>query len=77
MRLTEYMHWLSRTDIGMAVNPKKDDYYHITIRQEDKRARYLYQCNLKGKEPVIRLKSSHSDYQIDIILVMLVRWRSG
>ena len=47
------MHWLTRDDIGMAVNPKRDDYYHITIRQEDKRARYLYKCNLKGKEPVI------------------------
>mgnify|MGYP004462796895 FL=1 len=53
MRVTEYIHWLTRTDIGMAVNPKKDDYYHIEIKQEDKRARYLYQCNLKGKEPVI------------------------
>ena len=53
MRLTEYMHWLTRDDIGMAVNPKKDDYNHITIKIEDKRARYLYQCKIKGKEPVI------------------------
>ena len=46
------MHWLTRTDIGMAVNPKAFDYTHLTPKVLDKRARYLYQCNLKGKEPV-------------------------
>ena len=52
MRLTEYIDWLTRTDIGMAVNPKSHDYTHLTPRMLDKRARYLYQCKLKGKEPV-------------------------
>ena len=46
------MHWLTRTDIGMAVNPKAFDYTHLTQKVLDKRSRYLYQCKLKGKEPV-------------------------
>ena len=53
MRVTEYMHWLTRTDIGMSANPKEEDYYHLSVSLLDKRARYLYQCNLKGKEPII------------------------
>ena len=36
----------------MAVNPKAFDYTHLTPKVLDKRARYLYQCKLKGKEPV-------------------------
>ena len=52
MRLTEYIDWLTRTDIGMASNPKPDDYTHLRVTMLDKRARYLYQCKIKGKEPV-------------------------
>ena len=52
MRLTEYVHWLTRDDIGMSTNPKADDYTHLAVRTVDKRARYLYQCKLKGREPV-------------------------
>jgi hypothetical protein len=52
MRLTEYIHWLTRDDIGMSTNPKADDYTHLVVRTVDKRARYLYQCKLKGREPV-------------------------
>ena len=52
MRLTEYIDWLTRTDIGMASNPLIDDYTHLQVKMLDKRARYLYQCKIKGKEPV-------------------------
>ncbi len=51
MRITEYIHWITRTDIGMAVTPKQADYKHLTPNMLDKRARYLYQCKLNGKEP--------------------------
>jgi|TARA_Y100000996_G_C22039514_1_gene444441 hypothetical protein len=52
MRVSEYINWITRTDIGMAVNPKPYDYTHLTPKMLDKRARYLYQCKLKGKKPV-------------------------
>jgi len=52
MRLTEYINWLTRTDIGMAVNPKSHDYTHLQVTMLNKRERYLYQCKIKGKEPV-------------------------
>jgi predicted HicB family RNase H-like nuclease len=52
MRLTEYIDWLTRTDIGMASNPKIDDYTHLKVTMLNKRARYLYQCKIRGKEPV-------------------------
>ena len=52
MRLTEYINWIIRTDIGVAVNPKPDDYTHLHVKMLDKRARYIYQCKLKGREPV-------------------------
>lgn len=52
MRLTEYIDWITRTDIGIAVNPKEDDYTHLKVKMLDKRARYLYQCKIRGKEPV-------------------------
>ena len=52
MRLTEYIHWLTRTDIGIASNPKEDDYMYLKVSMLDKRHRYLYQCKIKGKQPV-------------------------
>tara|TARA_R110002020_G_scaffold249703_2_gene463683 strand:- start:30329 stop:30490 length:162 start_codon:yes stop_codon:yes gene_type:complete len=52
MRLSEYIHWLNRDDIGMASNPKEFDYTHLRPSMLDKRARYLYQCALKNKKPV-------------------------
>ena len=53
MRLTEYIDWIARTDIGMSANPKEGDYTHLSVSLLDKRARYINQCKLKGKEPVI------------------------
>ena len=52
MRTTEYLHFITRTDIGIAHNPKETDYSHFRPSMMNKRDRYLYQCKLKGKEPV-------------------------
>ena len=52
MRLTEYFHFIKRTDIGLGQNPKPIDYTHFTPWNSHKRTRYLYQCKLRGKEPV-------------------------
>ena len=52
MRATEYIDWLTRTDIGIAANPPaKKDYSHLLLTNRVKRARYLYQCKLQGKTP--------------------------
>jgi len=52
MRITEYVHFITRTDIGVAANPKETDYMYLNVSMLDKRARYLYQCKIQGKEPV-------------------------
>ena len=64
MRLTEYIDFLNREDIGMAHSPKSwipadsheeaqvGDYTHFTPFTQHKRARYLHQCHLKGRKPV-------------------------
>ena len=52
MRITEYIDWVTRTDIGIASNPKEHDYMYLKVSMLYKRYRYLYQCKLKGKEPV-------------------------
>ena len=61
MRLTEYIHWINRKDLGLGKVSTEDpwdndwapmDYTHLTIFNKYKRDRYFYQCKLKGKEPV-------------------------
>lgn len=52
MRLTEYIDFITRKDLGLAGAAKPNDYTHLTTFTEIKRARYLYQCKLKGKNPV-------------------------
>tara|TARA_Y100001963_G_scaffold141520_1_gene209822 strand:- start:509 stop:670 length:162 start_codon:yes stop_codon:yes gene_type:complete len=52
MRLTEYMHFINRMDIGISENPGHSDYNHITLSYRQKRARYLLQCRVRGKKPV-------------------------
>ena len=39
-------------DIGIAANPDEGDYTHLMLKNSVKRARYLFQCKLRGKEPV-------------------------
>ena len=48
MRLSEYFDFVTRTDIGMAANPKPMDYYYFSPWTVHKRQRYLYQCKPKA-----------------------------
>jgi hypothetical protein len=43
MRLTEYIDYLTRTDVHLGKNIKPSEYTHITIRMVHKRQRYEYQ----------------------------------
>ena len=52
MRVTEYIHFITRMDIGMAQREKANDYTHFTPWTKQKRERYLYQCFIRGKTPV-------------------------
>ena len=52
MRVTEFIDYVTRSDIGMNQNPKQNDYTHFTPFTQHKRARYLHQCHLKGRKPV-------------------------
>ena len=60
MRVTEFLHWLNRTDIGIAQNPHERDYTHMTCTMKVKRARYQYQKSLRGEknESVLTNKKS-------------------
>ena len=52
MSITEYVHWLTRDAIGIAATPNPTDYMYLDVSMLDKRARYIYQCKIQGKEPV-------------------------
>jgi len=52
MRVTEYFHFITRQDIGIANREKSSDYTHFTPWTHHKRERYLYQCMIRGKKPV-------------------------
>ena len=47
MRVTEFIHYLNRTDIGLGANVDEQDYTHIIIRMITKRLRYEYQKKLR------------------------------
>ena len=51
MRLTEYFHFMTRTDLKLGKRERITDYTHFTPWTCHKRARYLYQCKLQGKTP--------------------------
>ena len=52
MRATQYISYMNRTDLALGKNPKDTDYTHLTITMLTKRARYTYQKQLKGQQPV-------------------------
>jgi len=52
MRITEYIDFVTRNDLNLGKNPKPEDYTHFIPWNRHKRDRYLYQCKLRGKEPV-------------------------
>lgn len=47
MRVSEFIHYINRKDVGLGRNVKDEDYTHITIKQHTKRIRYQYQLNLR------------------------------
>ena len=49
MRVTEFIHYINRKDVGLGRNIKDIDYSHITIKQRTKRVRYEYQLELRRK----------------------------
>ena len=42
MRITEYIHWMNRDDIGIMQREDEEDYTHLSIIGRYKRARYEY-----------------------------------
>ena len=50
MRVTEYIHYLNRKDLGLGSNAKNHEYTHITIRMIHKRQRYEYQKQRRKDE---------------------------
>ena len=50
MRVTEFIHYINRKDVGLGKNIKDEDYTHITIKQITKRTRYEYQLMLRRKK---------------------------
>ena len=52
MRVTEFIDYITRTDVKLGRNISEDEYTHIAITMKVKRARYLYQKKLRGEEPV-------------------------
>ena len=43
MRISEYIDYITRTDVHLGKNIKPHEYTHITIRMIHKRQRYEYQ----------------------------------
>ena len=43
MRATEYIDYITRSDVHLGKNVKPSEYTHITIRMVHKRQRYEYQ----------------------------------
>ena len=52
MRLTEYWHFITRTDLKLGRRESSTDYTHFTPWTKHRRQRYLYQCMIQGKTPV-------------------------
>jgi hypothetical protein len=49
-RVTEFMHFMNRTDIGLGQNPKPRDYVFFTPWTIHKRWRYEYQKMLREQK---------------------------
>ena len=49
MRATEYIDYLTRTNLALGKNTKDEEYTHLTITKKIKRKRYDYQKSLRRK----------------------------
>jgi|TARA_R110002020_G_scaffold152890_1_gene331932 hypothetical protein len=47
MRVSEYIDYITRKDLGLGKNPSAIDYTHFTARMIHKRQRYDYQRMLR------------------------------
>jgi len=47
MRISEFVHFMNRTDIGLGQNPPERDYVYFTPWTIHKRWRYEYQLKLR------------------------------
>ena len=52
-RITEFFDYIHRKDLSLGRNPKNHEYVYLVINMKIKRARYLYQMELRGKKPVV------------------------
>ena len=43
MRLTEFIHYVTRNNLALSRNPKDHEYTHLTLTNRIKRMRYKYQ----------------------------------
>ena len=50
MRASEYIDYITRTDVHLGKNVKPSEYTHITIRMVHKRQRYEYQKQSRKDE---------------------------
>ena len=50
MRMTEFLDYITRTDLHLGKNAKPEDYTHLTITKRLKRARYVYQMERRKDE---------------------------
>ena len=49
MRLTEFINYITRSNLALSKNPKDHEYTHLTLTNRIKRMRYKYQMQ-KRKE---------------------------
>ena len=47
MRLTEYIDYITRSNLALSKNPKRHEYTHLTLTNRIKRERYEYQKRLR------------------------------
>ena len=50
MRVSEFIHYINRKDVGLGRNVKDEEYTHITIKSHTKRIRYEYQLKRRKED---------------------------
>ena len=56
MRVSEYIDYITRTDVHLGKNIKPEEYTHITIKTIHKRQRYQYQLQRRRDERLRKTK---------------------
>ena len=50
MRMTEFIHYVTRSNLALSKNPKDHEYTHLTLNNRIKRIRYVYQMERRKDE---------------------------